>query len=130
MARVSIRDLRNHGGDIVDRAARGEKITVTRSGRAVAVAGGCAASAVGGDSAESLAPTTGRGPRRPAGRYRRASGRGPVSEESRKASARAYDAMIAATAFANDLPVYTCNPDDFEGIEGLEIVAVPVPPPS
>jgi prevent-host-death family protein len=36
MARVSIRDLRNHGGDVVDRAARGEQITVTRSGKAVA----------------------------------------------------------------------------------------------
>lgn len=36
MAEVSIRDLRNHGGDVVDRAARGEQITVTRSGRAVA----------------------------------------------------------------------------------------------
>jgi prevent-host-death family protein len=36
MACVSIRDLRNHGGDVVDRAARGEQITVTRSGTAVA----------------------------------------------------------------------------------------------
>ncbi len=36
MANVSIRDLRNHGGDVVDRAARGEQITITRSGRAVA----------------------------------------------------------------------------------------------
>jgi predicted nucleic acid-binding protein len=45
----------------------------------------------------------------------------------RKASARAYDAMIAATAVANDLPVYTCNPGDFNGIDGLEVVAVPVP---
>jgi prevent-host-death family protein len=36
MAEVSIRDLRNHGGDVVDRAARGEQITITRSGRAVA----------------------------------------------------------------------------------------------
>jgi prevent-host-death family protein len=36
MADVSIRDLRNHGGDVVDRAARGERITITRSGRAVA----------------------------------------------------------------------------------------------
>jgi prevent-host-death family protein len=36
VARVSIRDLRNHGGDVVDRAARGEQITVTRSGKAVA----------------------------------------------------------------------------------------------
>jgi prevent-host-death family protein len=36
MASVSIRDLRNHGGDVVDRAMRGEQITVTRSGTAVA----------------------------------------------------------------------------------------------
>jgi antitoxin (DNA-binding transcriptional repressor) of toxin-antitoxin stability system len=36
MANVSIRDLRNHGGEVVDRAARGEPITITRSGRAVA----------------------------------------------------------------------------------------------
>lgn len=45
----------------------------------------------------------------------------------RKTAARAYDAMIAAIAVANDLPVYTCNPADFEGIEGLEVVVVPVP---
>ena len=45
----------------------------------------------------------------------------------RKSAARAYDAMIAATAIANDLPVYTCNPDDFAGIDGLEVVSVPVP---
>jgi antitoxin (DNA-binding transcriptional repressor) of toxin-antitoxin stability system len=36
MSDVSIRDLRNHGGEVVDRAARGEQITITRSGRAVA----------------------------------------------------------------------------------------------
>jgi len=47
----------------------------------------------------------------------------------RKAAARAYDAMIAATALANDLPIYTCNPDDFSDIEGLEVIAVPVPVP-
>lgn len=45
----------------------------------------------------------------------------------RKTSARAYDAMIAATAVANDLPLYTCSPADFSGIDGLEVVAVPVP---
>jgi antitoxin (DNA-binding transcriptional repressor) of toxin-antitoxin stability system len=33
---VSIRELRNQGGDVVDRAARGEQITITRAGRAVA----------------------------------------------------------------------------------------------
>jgi tRNA(fMet)-specific endonuclease VapC len=45
----------------------------------------------------------------------------------RKTTARTYDAMIAATALANVLPLYTCNPDDFSGIDGLEVVAVPVP---
>lgn len=45
----------------------------------------------------------------------------------RKTAARAYDAMIAAIALANDLPIYTCNPDDFTGIEGLEVVSVPLP---
>ena len=36
MSEVSIRDLRNHGGDVVDRAARGERLTITRSGKPVA----------------------------------------------------------------------------------------------
>jgi tRNA(fMet)-specific endonuclease VapC len=45
----------------------------------------------------------------------------------RKTTARTYDAMIAATAVANGLPVYTCNPADFSGIDGLEVVAVPIP---
>ncbi len=35
--------------------------------------------------------------------------------------------MIAATALANDLPIYTANPDDFRDIDGLEVVAVVVP---
>jgi hypothetical protein len=45
----------------------------------------------------------------------------------RKTSARAYDAMIAAIAIANDLPLYTCNPDDFSDIEGLDVVAIAHP---
>lgn len=52
-----------------------------------------------------------------------------LRRSGRKSSARAYDAMIAATAVANDLPVYTCNPADFLGIDELEIVAIPVPEP-
>jgi prevent-host-death family protein len=36
MAEVTIRELRNHGGEVVDRAARGEQITITRAGRPVA----------------------------------------------------------------------------------------------
>lgn len=45
----------------------------------------------------------------------------------RKQSARAYDAMIAAIALANELPLYTCNPSDFSGIDGLVVISVPVP---
>ena len=36
MAEVTIRELRNHGGEVVDRAARGEEITITRDGKPVA----------------------------------------------------------------------------------------------
>lgn len=45
----------------------------------------------------------------------------------RKPAARAYDAMIAAICVANDLPVHTCNASDFDGIDGLRVVAVPHP---
>lgn len=44
----------------------------------------------------------------------------------RKTSARAYDALIAAVAVANGLPVYTCNADDFDGIDGLHVLPVRV----
>lgn len=50
-----------------------------------------------------------------------------LHRSGRKTSARTYDAMIAAIAIANGLPLYTCNPGDFMGIDGLEVVAVPVP---
>ncbi len=45
----------------------------------------------------------------------------------RKPAARAYDAMIAAIAIANDLPLYTCNPADFTPIDRLQVVPVPHP---
>jgi prevent-host-death family protein len=35
-AEVSIRDLRNHGGEVIERVIAGEHLTVTRSGRPVA----------------------------------------------------------------------------------------------
>ncbi|MGF7238115.1 MAG: type II toxin-antitoxin system VapC family toxin [Frankia sp.] len=59
----------------------------------------------------------------------RAFGRVATSLRSagRKPAARAYDALIAATALSNDLPIYTCNPADFAHIDGLSVVAVPVP---
>jgi prevent-host-death family protein len=36
VSEVSIRELRNHGGEVIDRVAAGERVTVTRDGRAVA----------------------------------------------------------------------------------------------
>ena len=41
---------------------------------------------------------------------------------------RAFDLLIAATALAGELPLYTCNPGDFSELDGLvEVVAVPTP---
>lgn len=45
----------------------------------------------------------------------------------RKPAARAYDALIATSAIANGLPLFTCNPADFERIVGLDVRAVPHP---
>jgi prevent-host-death family protein len=36
MAEVAVRDLRNHGGEILNRVAGGETVTVTRDGDPVA----------------------------------------------------------------------------------------------
>jgi prevent-host-death family protein len=36
VAEVSIRELRNHGGEVIDRVVRGETLTITRDGHAVA----------------------------------------------------------------------------------------------
>ena len=36
MAEVSVRDLRNHGGGVLDSVLRGERVTVTRAGKPVA----------------------------------------------------------------------------------------------
>ena len=41
-----------------------------------------------------------------------------------KSKARVLDALIAATALANGLPLYTRNPADFAGIAGLEVVEI------
>jgi tRNA(fMet)-specific endonuclease VapC len=45
----------------------------------------------------------------------------------RKLSARRKDAMIAAIALSRELPVYTCDARDFQEIDGLEVVLIPVP---
>ena len=44
----------------------------------------------------------------------------------RKPTARSFDALIAATALAHQIPVFTCNARDFEGIDELRVIAVPV----
>ncbi len=36
MTEASIRDLRNHGGEVVDRVQAGESVTITRDGEPVA----------------------------------------------------------------------------------------------
>ncbi|MBW4079251.1 MAG: type II toxin-antitoxin system VapC family toxin [Acidobacteria bacterium] len=43
-----------------------------------------------------------------------------LRRDGRKLSARAFDAMVAATAIANDLPLYACYPSDFEAIDDLD----------
>lgn len=52
---------------------------------------------------------------------------GSLRRAGRKTAARAYDAMIASVAIANGLPLYTTNPKDFVGIDGLTIVAISHP---
>lgn len=49
-----------------------------------------------------------------------------VGEQGRTARARrAVDLMVAATALAGGLPLYTRDPDDLRGLEGLvEIVTI------
>lgn len=47
-----------------------------------------------------------------------------LRRSGRKPAARAYDALIAAIAVSQDLPLFTCNPDDFRGITGLDVRAL------
>jgi predicted nucleic acid-binding protein len=50
---------------------------------------------------------------------------GVVNLGRKPRGARAVDLMIAATALAHDLPLYTLNPKDLRGLDGLlEIVDV------
>lgn len=48
-----------------------------------------------------------------------------LRSRGRKPAARAFDALIAATAVAAGLPVYTFNPDDFQDITDLTVVPLP-----
>ncbi|MGH9041537.1 MAG: type II toxin-antitoxin system VapC family toxin [Acidimicrobiia bacterium] len=50
-----------------------------------------------------------------------------LRRSGRKTTARAFDAVLASIALANELDIYTCNPKDFDGIDGLNVVAVAHP---
>ncbi|MFP5341405.1 MAG: type II toxin-antitoxin system VapC family toxin [Candidatus Limnocylindria bacterium] len=50
-----------------------------------------------------------------------------LRRSGRSTTARAYDAMVAAIAIAREMPLYTCSPEDFRGIDGLTVVAVAHP---
>jgi len=50
-----------------------------------------------------------------------------LRRSGRQVRPRALDVLIASVAVANELPLYTCNPSDFTGIEDLTLVAVPHP---
>jgi len=47
-----------------------------------------------------------------------------LRNSGRKTQARAFDALIASAAIQHELPLFTKNPEDFEGIDGLEVVAI------
>jgi antitoxin (DNA-binding transcriptional repressor) of toxin-antitoxin stability system len=64
MSSVTVRELRDKGGEVLERVERGERVIVTRDGR-------------------------------------------PVMLLGRKTTARAYDALIAASAIAHGLPLFT-----------------------
>jgi predicted nucleic acid-binding protein len=54
-----------------------------------------------------------------------------VCTAGREPRRRSSDLMIAATAGSNQLPLYTANPDDFQGAEGfVEVVGVKARPNS
>jgi predicted nucleic acid-binding protein len=42
----------------------------------------------------------------------------------RKPAARSFDAMIAATAIAHDLPLFTFNPTDYAHIRNLTVISL------
>ncbi|WP_329176451.1 type II toxin-antitoxin system VapC family toxin [Streptomyces sp. NBC_01477] len=52
-----------------------------------------------------------------------------VISAGRKPRRRVADLMIAAIAIAEELPLFTTNPDDYKGLDGLLIV-VPVTRPA
>ncbi len=48
--------------------------------------------------------------------------RAALATSGKQLKPRALDALIAATALANELPLYTANPSDIPRVEGLDVV--------
>lgn len=48
-----------------------------------------------------------------------------LRQAGRKLATRAFDALLAAVAVSQDLPLYTANPSDFIHIDGLDVRTVP-----
>ncbi|MFE4173185.1 type II toxin-antitoxin system VapC family toxin [Streptomyces sp. NPDC056909] len=55
--------------------------------------------------------------------------RAAVISTGRKPRSRVADLMIAAIAIAEELPLFTTNPDDYKGLDGL-LTLVPVTRPT
>ena len=47
-----------------------------------------------------------------------------LRNSGRKTKARAFDALIASVAIQHDLPLFTKNPQNFQDIQDLEVVAI------
>ena len=47
-----------------------------------------------------------------------------LRNSGKKTQARAFDALIASVAIQHELPLFTKNPQGFEGIDGLEVVVI------
>ena len=115
-------DLCDHGDEVIDRVERGATVIITRAGVPVSDSG------VDVDQGQRSLPEIDRRPfaldqRNALSRSARGTGSRrlePVSEES-------FGGLIAAVAIANDLPLHTCNPDDFGHIPGLGVIPVEVP---
>ena len=118
MDTVTIRDLRNHGGDVLNRVAHGESLLVTRDGAHGAELRPLQRGAI------SSAELTARRTSLPALDVEQFT---TDVDSVLDTTVGTYDALIAATAIANALPLDTCNPADFAGIDELDVVAVPHP---
>src|SRR5947199_409106 len=120
MAReITQRTLRNDSGEIMRGLDRGESYVVTRNGVPVGELTPIRRRTF--VSAEALRKVLDGASARAYGRIYAA-----IAAGGRKARGRrVVDLLIAATAAAETLPLYTRNPDDFKGLKGI-VTVVPV----